>query len=207
MSVWNGDRQKGVMLDIDGCLADFCFGYRTAARIFCKDMRPAGESGVEVFGAKDQTSWDDINRGLSELEQQLVESAVYGTEVVWGNLPPLVSPNTFYRIAQLSQRVPVVFATARPCVAHSATYKWLERNGVPFPHVALATTQRCKGQMARLFNIGWALDDMPKFLSHISRESSSLVYQLLTPASEKNTPFSLVNTVDEFLDIVEGELN
>ena len=137
-----------IMLDIDGVLADFMWGYTALAQ----------ELGYipRAYGTKDQPEWS-FDASLSPQQQVALWDIINKDTWWWANLRPLVSPRVMETLNILQMTNQVVFCTNRPGKqVQLQTKYWLATQGVVNP--AVIVTKR-KGEVAHALAIDFSLDD------------------------------------------------
>jgi uncharacterized HAD superfamily protein len=149
----------GVMVDIDGVLADFVDGFtRLGNEMF----------GLPVKRNSEQTDWDWTKSGWCTSEQEgQIWNRISISSTFWGGLLPLdnVAAEDFERIDELHKEVPLVFVTSRMGeTAWKQTVSWLENHGVREPLVAIATKGRPKWEICGGLGIDTVIEDAPNQL-------------------------------------------
>jgi 5'(3')-deoxyribonucleotidase len=141
--------KKVIMIDIDGCLADFMLSWRTLAN---------GLYGVEIYKTGDP-QYDNWSQGdLTEDQQDYLWRVVKSDPSWWYNVPPLVTGEETERLRDLCGRHTVYFVTARVGeTAKIQTEAWLRRHfGILNPTVIIS---KWKGEAAGALEAHASIDD------------------------------------------------
>ena len=192
-------KQKTIIFDVDGVLADFVLGFTR-------------EIGAEQPWGERQNAgnWNFIDK----FEKQRVEDAwsrIRNNPQWWINLPPLEDYATYQRIARLQLDHQVLFVTARSGInAQWQTQRWLRLQGIMNANVVVADK---KGDVAAAVGAHYHIDDKPEnaacvhwiadkkpcrsyFLDHEYRQSG----MWLPPRIKR------VSSVNQYLEDIENEV-
>lgn len=195
---------KTIMLDVDGVLADFVLAFTTLGnKMF----------GAPILHTADQQSWSFQSMGLFTADQEAAMWRIVREDNWWQTLCPLVSLDTFARINLLHRTYNVLFVTNRPSdivPAQLQTKLWLENRGIYKPSVIVSKN---KGEIAKAVSAVYSIEDKlenawmirwlhPDCQSYLLDRPYNRIASV--PAVGANLP--RVQTVDEWLDIVEGGL-
>jgi hypothetical protein len=149
---------RTIIFDVDGCLADFVWG-------FTKEVIERG-SFVDMAGypqpwgtRENKSRWDFTDR-FTKKEIEDAWSRVKGSKNWWTKLPALEDHETFAQIDELQYDHHVLFVTAR--VGWNPQWQtrvWLEDHGVLQPNVVV--TEK-KGEIASAVGASFHVDDKPE---------------------------------------------
>ncbi len=195
---------KKILFDMDGVLSDFWHGF---SRIL-QHLNPA----VELSDGFSRCGWaytDEEKVVLSEAWSVVKDSTLF-----WRRLPKMVENPTFLRINALRARHEVYFVTSRVGLhPKKDTEGWLIYHGVSCPTVIVAThgfsttsdKPPCnKVEIALGIGITHAIEDAPEQAAGL-KNMCPHTYLVDRPYNRHREEFKRVQTVDEFLTIVEGE--
>lgn len=135
-----------VMVDMDGCLADFIKAYTELGakmypgRVHVQETDER-EAWREMNGPHDGAIWDAIKRSDSW----------------WTTLPPLVPQSVFLALSELNHKADVYYVTAR--VGNNPkgqTERWLYDHEVADATVIISEK---KGEIAQALNAAFCIDD------------------------------------------------
>lgn len=199
--------RKIVMMDIDGVLADFIWGWRTMAR---EHMKSKGKL-IDVYSQLTTPSWgydpglrsDDI----SELWEKIKKSTSF-----WSTLTLLLKPSEVTAVRLMCASHDVYFATSRlgGLVKHQ-TEQWLKEHlGLATPTVVITKE---KGEFCRAVRADYALEDKADNACYIAWSSKGTVPYLVDRPYNQFDPdyfgshrVRRVSTVLDFVDaVMEGK--
>lgn len=140
-------KQRTVLFDVDGVLADFCYGF-------------TAEAGLTPWSHTEQQTWEFPETTFSLARQQATWLRVRNTAGWWANLKCL-DERDMKALSDFNNGNPfvqIVFATHREGTpnAQVQTNVWLSRYLVNQSNVVL--TKR-KGDIAKAINADYAIDD------------------------------------------------
>jgi len=193
-----------VQIDVDGVLADFVKAYLHTAEVFYPGCsKDYATEKQETFGHYQGFNlWD--NR---------VWDLLRDTPWWWTSLEPMVFADEFQRIAALCRSARVYFVTNRMHNHQSPveqTAAWLRRSGIPHPSVILASD---KGAMAAVLKTDYSIEDKFENAFAVYNSRRKAQSYLLDRRYNRDELFPhpypaalRVQTVAQFLDIVEGEI-
>lgn len=143
---------KGVVLDIDGVLAD---SYTPLKEYVCREL------GISPDEVEDKDAWDFYTyfpEHHQKQAQQLIDKAFWKNEAqVYTNSLPLEGAQ---RIARL---LPVVgYVTRRPETAFKDTLAWLDEHDFPKQPLLLASEDYSKATLIWLLGSNTIIEDSPK---------------------------------------------
>jgi len=139
-----------IMFDMDGCLADFIYGFTSLAAVMF---------GCAVTRTSEQPKWDGFP-GITTRQINMVWERVKRSPDFWNRLDSLVDDPTFNRISDMQHEHRVHFVTSRQGVStHDQTVAWLEERGIMSPEVVIIPSAASKGHMAAALQIEYAIDD------------------------------------------------
>ena len=189
------------VFDIDGVLADFIAGYRQrASRITGKPL--------DIYGQDQSPTWEAVPE-LDEAETRLVVESIMSKPNgrFWEGLPSAVSEETWLRIRKLTEQRAVYFVTARegPEVKQQ-TEAWLLKHLSIKPTVILSLA---KGDVCRALSAGWSIEDRFENAVSIAATSDARSYLINRSYNREfdSHQFTRVDSVDEYLNIINGEQN
>lgn len=197
--------QRVIQFDVDGVLADFNASFTLEGHLLF---------GTKVFGDAEQVDWYYQDEGsMNDAQRDKVWDIVKNTPLWWYRLRPLVNQRTFDRIAQLHLKHEVVFVTNRisNCEPPSwQTKMWLEKHGIGRPSVIVT---KKKGQAAEAIGADYSIEDKIEncwAIHWISDRPQTRSYLVNRPYNQLGgrrigPRVPRVDTVDEFLDIIEKE--
>lgn len=190
-----------IILDIDGCLADFILGFTTLAnKMF----------NTPIIPTREHKAWGSFP-GLTQEMESTVWEEIKSSNRFWYNLTPLVSPRVFSWIDSFSQRGhDVYFVTSRlGAYAKQQTEDWLMSQGVLDPTVIVSSK---KGEIASAVGADYCLDDKAEnawCVAWMAPKTQAClldrIYNHYDPNAFGSHRVKRVQTVEEFLDIVEGK--
>jgi uncharacterized HAD superfamily protein len=191
-----GMKQKPVIFDVDGVLADFSVAFTALASA----MFP----GFEITRATDQATYHW--QGLDKKQVNEVWRAIDVIPGFWESLPPLVDEYTFAQLHELTLSRPVYFVTARPDRAKAETEWWLEGQGA---HRATVITTKRKGEFAKAVGAGFCIEDKPSNASMVAwlTDGETKSYLLDRPYNRVSTELlasdvTRIYTVNEYLEAI-----
>lgn len=185
---------KTVMIDVDGVLADWVFGFRKLAQ---------GMYGVPLYGTMRQQSWTfpDLNpKQVDHLWTLIKDSPDF-----WFDLKPL--PVNKLMLAAVMAENTVYFCTSRPGeTAKSQTEEWLfHQLLIVCPTVVICDR---KGSFAEAVAADFAIDDrLENVLSIADYSPSTRAYLLDRPynvdpfGAERG--YTRVQCIEDFFDAVQ----
>ena len=158
--------RKVLVIDIDGVLADFVYGFTSLANSMF---------GSPVYGVDAQEVWDEL-AGLSRKQMSETWDALKADHHFWFNLPSCATAGDWEAVENLSYSNDVYFATARVGVGCKAqTEGWLAHHGIEYPTVVITTE---KGDFARAVEADAVLDDKPGNVLCVQYLSKAVPYIL-----------------------------
>lgn len=197
--------RKVIMLDVDGVLANFTYGFSLLANEMF---------GFPVVHTHEQPTWNFSGEGrLTKVQESAVWTRIRQTVGWWEGLQPLVSPSVFCRISNLGGHHEVLFTTSRVSSVTppgAETKAWLHTLGVLLPSVIVSPK---KGEIARAVGATHSLEDKAEnawsihWISDIPQTASYLInrpYNQVQTVPEIGARVKRVASVEAFLDIVEG---
>lgn len=135
-----------VMVDLDGCLADFIRGYTKLG----SEMFPGR---VHVQETDDREAWHEMNGP----HDGAIWDAIKASDNWWMNLPALVPSSVFDSLSHLGEEADVYYVTARVGNAPKLqTELWLRDFGVVNPTVIISEK---KGEVAQALSAEFCIDD------------------------------------------------
>ena len=183
---------KTICFDVDGVLADFTGAF---GLLLC---------GEKLDGTKQMTYGQ---QGIHNLWDEKTWHTLRNTRHWWQTLDPLVKPETFHRINDLSRYHRVYFVTNRYHDLQSPadqTSRWLMIHGVSNPSVIVTAE---KAELSSLLEVDFFIEDNWDNARAIGFETeyAGVSHILDRPYNVGTHPFvTRVQTVEEFLDIVEA---
>lgn len=195
-----------IQLDVDGVLANFTEAflqtaaayYPEAAQVDWRDQQEYGSVGG--FNLWDEKVWDTLKN----------------TPWWWNSLKPLVGLDVFLRIATMSRTSRVYFVTNRMSNSISPveqTAAWLRAHGIPHPSVICTPEKQSAAQVIEAdFSLEDKYENADKILTCCNLHGLKCQSYLLNRPWNRDELFSRqtlypahlrVDTVDQFLDIVE----
>ena len=190
--------QPTILWDIDGVLADFCWGFTEAA-------------GLKPWSHTVQQAWDFDEHLFPKHLQASTWEKVTNTPWWWVGLPSLLTrapeEEAFRRIVDRND-IQHVFCTHRQGTpnAQQQSQMWLcDELGVQAPSVVLS---KRKGEVARAIGATYAIDDKAQNCSCIhwfSDTPQTKVYVLDRPYNRIELPKRVrrVASIEEFIEDVE----
>lgn len=198
--------RRVIQFDVDGVLADFGASFTLEMHLLF---------GTPIITADTQQEWDYSNCGvgITKENESAAWKVVKSTPLWWFRLRPLVNEETFHRINGLQTRHEVVFVTNRMSNCEPPGWQtklWLKKHGVELPSV-VATKK--KGLQAEVLGADYSLEDKIEncwAIHWISDRPQTRSYLLNRPYNQLGgrrigPRVPRVDTVDEFLDIIEKE--
>ena len=197
-------KQTVVQFDVDGVLADWAKGFTELAN---------GLWGPGTCPELQETTtpqWTGPNQFTPIERYYDTWEALLKTPNWWVSLKPMLFGSEFDRIARLCTRVPVYFVTNRWHYINPANLQttfWLRLMGVP--NASVICTKN-KGEFAMMLKVTHSIEDKHANAQDIDNYigmdggKSYLVNRLHN--QQPYCPERRVDTVAQFLDIVEGEL-
>lgn len=187
-----------VVLDIDGVLADFIYGFTSLAH----ELFPH----VPVTNTLNQPSWLGFP-GMTQAEIDRTWDHVYTSHSFWYDLNPLTYASVFSRIDKLNAEV--YFCTNRAGIGVKAqTENWLRHRGIQHPTVVI--TKR-KGEFAKAIEADYAIEDKANNASFIDWQTDGRTKSFLLNRPYNQVPREFlasgvrrVKSITEFLDHVGG---
>lgn len=193
---------RTVILDVDGVLADFVWGFMSLA------YRKFGVP-VAVYGTIHQAQWDTFH-GLSRSQVSEVWQDIKESPDFWYALPRLATPSDFSKVRDLCSRADVYFVTSRPGRDSKVqTEDWLKSYDIDNPTVIVSSR---KGEAAMVVGAHAMLDDKPGnviFTQYYSPKT--FPYIIDRPynrfdSSVIGSKVARVYSVGEFVDRVSGKV-
>jgi len=198
-----------VVFDIDGVLADFIAGYRQRASLI------TGKP-LDIYGHDKSMTFEAVPE-LNEEEARLAVESIMSKPNgrFWEGLPSAVSEETWLRIRELTEQRDVYFVTARegPEVKQQ-TEAWLLEHLSIRPTVIISSA---KADECRALSAGWSIEDRLENAVSIAATSGARSCLINRSYNRKVLPdfpqgfdshqFMRVDSVDEYLNIINGESN
>lgn len=189
---------RTLILDVDGVLADFVYGFtRLANKLF----------GSPVYGTLHQRSWDKFD-GLDRHQIAEVWAEVRESPDFWFSLPTLTKSEDFERINNFPGSV--YFVTSRPGRdPKTQTEEWLIDCGVERPTVLVSSK---KGEAASILSASAMLDDKAGNVIFSQYFAPKTIPYIIDRPYNKfdgeviGSKVIRVATVGEFLDRVSGKV-
>lgn len=191
------------IFDIDGILADWCFGFTELARKIVGFNGPATTTAQQLY-------WEDLG-GLSEPEINACWRWVDENPMWWNSLPTMpLTEGERQALIRYECTHPCYFVTSRrDFEGHTAhwTQRWLEdRFDLDNPHVICS---KRKGDLAKALNATFLLDDKcgnVLYTTWASPQTKAYLldrpYNQLDSRGIGSTPPLRVKTLGEFLEII-----
>lgn len=186
------DRLK-IMLDMDGVLANFLYGYNQIQKTLGKELTPH-EAEWDAF-------WDDD-----------VWAVIKSSPNYWIDLPCLLNPIEMQGLRELERRHDVYFCTARLGVKpKQQTELWLASRGVYCPTVLVTADGKGGANMKLAISYGvgaqFSIDDRLKNVEMIARNERCISYLLTTPQNAPEHYLPRIESFHRFLEHIESEEN
>lgn len=186
------DRLK-IMIDMDGVLANFLWGYNQIEKAQGKELTPH-EAEWDAF-------WDDE-----------VWAVIKSSPNYWLELPCLLNPIELQGLRQLECKHDVYFCTARLGVnPKQQTELWLAKRGVYCPTVIVCADGRGGAQMKLAISYGlgaqFSIDDRLKNVEMIARNKDCISYLATTPQNKDEFWLPRIESFQRFLEHIESEEN
>ena len=186
---------KSILFDVDGVLADFCYGFTK-------------EAGVVPWSHTAQQTWQFPEDKIPLELRAATWEKVTTTNNWWCALPAMASGIAFNWISNMDTHNHMVFGTNRKGTpnAQYQTKRWLERKGIAHPNVVLT---KFKGELAKVMKADYAIDDSPEnaaCIHWLSDETKSyIIDRPYNRVSFLPKRVRRVSSVEEFLeDIRKG---
>lgn len=149
-------KRKVVMMDVDGVLADFIWGWRTMAREYMRGATKYHRKLLDVYSQLAQPSWN-YDPGLTKAVSGALWENIKESATFWSTLTPLIKPSEAWALKGLAKYHDLYFATARlGHLAKRQTEQWLREHLDLEPTVIL--TKR-KGNFCYAVKADYALED------------------------------------------------
>ena len=189
-----------IMIDMDGCLADFICGFTTlAAQIY----------GTPITETSEQPRWDGFV-GLSPLQIHVTWQRVFESEDFWEQLGTLVGTRTLERIDDMQDHHRIHFVTSRQGIhTHDQTVSWLESRGILSPEVIIVPSAATKGHIAVGLGIDYCIDDKAGNAVYVQYHVPGIKSYILDrrynqfDAEVIGSKVKRVSTVENYLDDIE----
>lgn len=183
-----------IVLDVDGCLADFVLGFTKLAH---------KHFGTPVTRTLDQPSWQGFP-GLANWHVRETWGRVNESTTFWYDLEPLVTQYDLFEIEHRRQYGEVYFCTARTGEsAKRQTEMWLRVNGIYNPTVIIC---KHKGDFCKAIGADYAIEDKASNASYIDWQTDGKTKSYLINRPYNQVPDEFlasgvkrVNTVTEFM--------
>lgn len=187
----------GVMMDIDGVLADFVNGFtRLGNELF----------GLPVKDNRDQGEWSWTgSRWCTQEQEGAIWKAIRSSDTFWSGLKPLdnVGDETLDVIADEHRRQPIVFVTSRVGdTAWEQTIEWLEDRGIRRPLVVVSSRELTKPSICRGLGLQIAIEDAPAQLA-VLYEAGIETVKVAWPYNAGCEARYTVGSVGEALDLLD----
>jgi len=174
-------------LDMDGVLYPWNEALYTYFRIY------KGFSGTQFEFSKILPLGRD---SLGTLDDAFI-GYLAGIEYLYGTMIPLKS--MLESLRRIAKTYEVFYITARPKNARITTEKYLNSYGFPFPNNLILS--RNKGVEARVLGLSFFVDDKPKHLDQISKETISFLF--LQPWNEAyKNKYPTIRSIQELEEIL-----
>lgn len=193
-------KMKRIMFDIDGCLADFMYGFTSVAHDMFSD--------APVVKGHNYETWSGYG-GLSKEQIHAVWEAVRKSPSFWATLPPLVSDDELKGISDLSITNEVYFVTAREGYNRKQqTETWLREHGIEAATVVIC---KRKGEFCKAVDIDYAIDDKASNVSYIDWSTEGRTKSCLLDRPYNQVPNEFlasgvhrVSTISQFLEAIKN---
>lgn len=194
-------KHRNIMFDVDGVLADFVLAFTTLANAMFPE--------VPITSTAEQESWVGF-RGMTQKQIGKVWERLKDDTSFWLTPRPLVTPEDFRRIAELSDLDNVYFVTSRVGVfAKEQTADWLMDYGIVRPTVVICKN---KGEFAKAVEIKYSIEDKASNASCIAwiTQDETQSYLLDRPYNQVAPEFMAssvvrVPSVSEYLTVITKE--
>ena len=193
---------KKILIDIDGVLADFWDGFSRVLRY----LNPA----VDLCTGLSRKAYT-----YTEAEQSVINLAwdvVRNSPHFWRNLPAMCGCDAFFRLEKLRKAHELYFVTARIGLhPQQDTLAWLIKQGMGCATVIVPEHKMSsdsipysdKGSIAKAVGIQWALEDSPLVANRLLARGCQDTYLINRPYNKDVEFLQRVDTVLEFIDLVE----
>lgn len=184
---------SGIMVDIDGVLADFVGGFTTLGNaMFGLSVKRNGE--------QEDWSWSGSGWCTSEQENEIWE-CLKASSTFWRSLKTLsnVSAADLQLVAATHTTQPLIFVTSRPGrTAWRQTVDWLEERGIMEPLVVRTAKTLRKPAVCRGLGLMAAIEDSPMQLEELYKAGIETV-KIRWPYNRLARAWATVASLEEAL--------
>ena len=184
---------SGIMVDIDGVLADFVYGFT---------MLGSEMFGLPVKRNGEQEDWSWSGSGwCTPAQENWIWEALKASPTFWRSLPtlPNVGKPDLSLVASEHLRYPLVFVTSRPgLTAWRQTVDWLEERGIMEPLVVRTTRDLRKPTICRSLGLSAAIEDSPSQLEELYKAGIETV-KVRWPYNREARAWDTVSSLGEAL--------
>lgn len=191
---------NGIMVDIDGVMADFVDGFtRLGKELY----------GLPMLRCDEQEDWSWSGSGWCTPEQ---ENEIWETLKIrptfWRDLPTLsnVGKGDLEIVAAVHLTEPLIFVTSRPgLTAWQQTVDWLQARGIMEPLVVRSSSSLKKSYICQNLGLVAAIEDSPSQLEELYKAGVETV-KIRWPYNSLARCWAAVSSLGEALERFDVEV-